>query len=114
MNSMSNKVTSYSLLLIVILYNLLITWAPFTYYWSDNNPLVEKNEFYTFVCNLPETGGKQILKTIFQIDFISLKSNASLYVSYSLLRIHGGYLPLLKKISESNYSHTGVSPPKAS
>jgi len=100
------------MLVVVLLYNLFISWPFFSNNFSDQSPVVEKDEFYNFLGELPGANGKKSFKTIFQIDFFAFQNEISPKIEYILLGSCHIYLPVLIKVIESNYSHSGISPPK--
>ena len=112
---MSRKWISTWMLVVVFLYNLSISWPFFAYNFSNHSPVVEKDEFYNFLGELPGANGKKSFKTIFQIDFVVLDDDAIKPVQnehYQSYVVHS--TSLIKVSTFYNYLHTGISPPPAS
>ena len=112
---MSSKWTSFSMLVVVLLYNLFISWPFFSNNFSDQSPVVEKDEFYNFLGELPGANGKKSFKTIFQIDFLIFDLMPVVPVKNELRKLYARHLTSFIKVSTFyNYLHTGISPPTAS
>ncbi|OFZ49080.1 MAG: hypothetical protein A2381_15895 [Bdellovibrionales bacterium RIFOXYB1_FULL_37_110] len=112
---MSRNGISYWLLAVVFLYNLSISWPFFSYNFSKHTPVVENDEFYNFLGDLPGANGKKSFKTIFQIDFLIFDLMPVVPVKNELRKLYARHLTSFIKVSTFyNYLHTGISPPTAS
>ena len=112
---MSSKWVSCLMLAVVLSYNLSISWPFFSYHFSGHSPVVEKDEFYNFLGELPGANGKKSFKPIFQIDFVVLYNDSIAPIRHELRKFYAVHLTSLIKVSTFfNYLHTGISPPKTS